>query len=151
MTWESATLYRFPFPLEAQVQQMAELWGASSASVVRLAVDDFVNDPDRANELLGKRYGALPDGATPAQAEAAQAHLIELEKINHAGLLAACHRPLPYWKRASKAMRCAPLRVIRLPRKSLRRDTVVEVKPQGDYFEQEVGDNNEPVARWKRP
>ena len=87
---------RLPLPLAQQVQTMAELWGVPFAAVLRLAVEDLMTHPDRAHELLGKRYGAMEDSSTPAQREAATQYLAHLAQVDLAELLADHHPPLPY-------------------------------------------------------
>jgi hypothetical protein len=87
---------RLPLHLAYQVQSLAELWNVPLARVLRLAVETMLEDPDRAQALMGARYGTAPGSSTPAQREAATQYLLNLEQINLDTLLAEDHRPLPY-------------------------------------------------------
>jgi hypothetical protein len=85
-----------PSELAMQVQQQADLWTLPFAAIVRLAVEDLMQNPDRLPALVAAWRGPLVDTSTPEQRQRAEAYLLNLEQINLDSLLAEHHGPLPY-------------------------------------------------------
>jgi hypothetical protein len=78
---------RLSSQLAQQVQACAEAWALPFAVVMRLAIQDLMQHPDRIPALVAAWQGPLVDTTTPEQRQRAEAYLKSLESVDLATLI----------------------------------------------------------------
>jgi hypothetical protein len=77
-----------PAQLAMQVQEHAELWALPLSALVRIAIEDLMQHPDRLPLLVAAQQGPMVDTTTPEQRARAEAYLKSLERVDLATLIA---------------------------------------------------------------
>ena len=78
---------RLSSQLALQVLQHAELWGLPFAVVMRLAIQDLMDNPNRLPALVAAWRGPIVDMRTPEQRRRAEEYLNSLKPIDWSTLI----------------------------------------------------------------